>query len=203
MNINITTTGLSSSYILSDLGGLVINHPSNNMSLVGQFNYYELSVSSSFNSALDSGFLTASFNGILATSSNDITPSFNSYISSISNNSKIGTFGITIDAGTSFISTGIKKYISVPYNCIITGWTIIGNTTGNIVLDVWKSNTIPNVLNTITGSEKPTLISQQTNNDTNLTTWNTIVSVGDIIAINVDSVSGLNSISLFIKNIKL
>ena len=98
------------------------------------------------------------------------------------------------------ISVGLKpNYIVMPYACTIKSWRIIGNTIGNIVIDVWKkANAVPTIADTITGTEKPTLSSQQINQDTNLTTWNTAVAVGDVIAFNVDSVSGLGSITLIL-----
>lgn len=110
-----------------------------------------------------------------------------------------GTFGITIDGGGSVITTGFKQYLIIPYNCIITGWSVIGDVSGSIVVDVWKDTTIPTVLDTIAGSEKPTLSSQQTNSDNTLTTWTTTVNAGDIIGFNVDSVNTITKATVIIK----
>ena len=105
-----------------------------------------------------------------------------------------GSFGATIDATT----TGFVGYITIPYSGTITGWQVIGDVVGNCVIDVWKTSAgvIPTVLNTITGTEKPTLSSQQISSDLNLTTWTTSVSEGDIIGINLDSFSLLSKIWL-------
>jgi hypothetical protein len=107
-----------------------------------------------------------------------------------------GSFG----AGASALNLGLIGYITIPYSGTITGWQVIGDISGNCVFDVWKSSagTIPTVANTITGTEKPTLSSQQINSDLNLTSWTTAVSVGDVIAINLDSASVLNQIWLTI-----
>ena len=107
-----------------------------------------------------------------------------------------GSFG----AGASALNLGLIGYITIPYSGTITGWQVIGDISGNCVFDVWKSSagTIPTVANTITGTEKPTLSSQQINSDLNLTSWTTAVLVGDVIAINLDSASVLNQIWLTI-----
>lgn len=113
-----------------------------------------------------------------------------------------GSFGITIDGGGSAITTGVKGYITIPYNCTITGWDIFSDVSGSIVVDVWKdtyANFPPTVADTIAGSEKPTLSSAVKNQDNNLTTWTTSVSSGDIIGFNVDSASTLTRVNLIIK----
>ena len=117
----------------------------------------------------------------------------------------IGSFGITIDGGGSVITTGIKGYSVLPYNAIITGWDIVGDVTGSCVIDVWKSSsgTIPTISNTITGTEKPMLTAQQINSNNNLTSWVNNISLGDVIAFNVESITTLTKVSLIIKVIKI
>ncbi len=117
----------------------------------------------------------------------------------------VGSFGITIDGAGSVITTGVKGYSVLPYNAIITGWDIVGDVVGSCVIDVWKasSGTIPTVANTITGTEKPTLSTQQINSDNNLTSWTTNVSLGDVIAFNVDSATTVKRVNLIIKVIKI
>lgn len=115
------------------------------------------------------------------------------------------SIGISLDGGGSAITTGVKGYVVAPYACTITGWYLVSDVSGSIVIDVWKtaSPTIPTVSNTITGTEKPTLSSAQFNSDTTLTTWTTSVAVGDIIAYNVDSASTLTKATLTIKVTKV
>jgi hypothetical protein len=116
-----------------------------------------------------------------------------------------GSFGITIDGGGSAITTGVKGYITIPYNCTITGWDILADVSGSIVVDVWKdtyANFPPTSGDTIAGSEKPTLSSAVKNQDNSLSTWTTSVSSGDIIAFNVDSASTLTRVNLTIKVLK-
>lgn len=113
-----------------------------------------------------------------------------------------GSFGITIDGAGSVITNGVKGYAVIPYNATIVGWDIIGNTSGGCAVDIWKDITIPTSGNTITGTEIPSLLSQQINSDNNLTSWNTSVFINDIIAFNVISASTVSRINLIIKVIK-
>ena len=112
------------------------------------------------------------------------------------------TFGITIDGGGSVITTGVKGDITIPFNCYIDSWYLTADQAGSIVIDVWKdvfANYPPTVLDTIAGTEKPTLSSQTSNSDTNLTTWSKLVTSGDAIRFNVDSVATVTRVNLIIK----
>ena len=129
----------------------------------------------------------------------------NAIITDINNNTiganPAGSFGITIDGGSSAITTGVKGYIYIPYSGTITSWILTADQNGSIVIDVWKdtfANFPPTVADTIAGSDKPTLSSAQKSLDTSLSTWTTSVSAGDIIAFNVDSASTLTRVNLSI-----
>lgn len=107
------------------------------------------------------------------------------------NNGYLGSFGASGDAN--FI--GLIGYVTIPYSGTITGWQVVGDVSGSCVFDIWKESAgvIPTIADSITGSEKPTLTSQQINSDTNLTTWTTTtVNAGDIVAIVLDSASTLS-----------
>ncbi len=111
-------------------------------------------------------------------------------------------FGISIDGAGTVITPGVKGYLTIPYNGTITGWDIFSDQSGSCQIDLWKDtydNFPPTVADTITGSEKPRLITHQRNQDNNLTTWNTSVSVGDVIAFNVDSATTLTRVNVHIK----
>ena len=116
--------------------------------------------------------------------------------------SKVIDLTFIIDGGGSAITTGQKGHIEIPFACTITGWTLVADQSGSIVVDVWKdtyANFPPTVADTITGSEKPTLSSVQKNQDLTLTTWTTAVSAGDILAFNVDSVATATRVTLSIR----
>ncbi len=120
--------------------------------------------------------------------------------------SPLGSFGITVDGNGGVISTGVKGYLTIPYNATITGWDIFGDQSGSCVIDIWKDsygNFPPTVADTITGTEKPTLSSQQKNQDNNLTTWTTGLSAGDVLAFNVSSATTVTRVNLHVKVTKL
>lgn len=112
----------------------------------------------------------------------------------------VGALYFNMNNGTSVLTTGAQKiYLVAPYNGTITSWTLIGNVSGSIVLDIWKTpfaSFPPTVANTITGSALPTLSSAQTATSSTLTGWTTTFSKGDIFEININSATTLDSAQL-------
>lgn len=112
---------------------------------------------------------------------------------------------IVIGAGNRLagdIPTGLIGYLEVPFALTITGWTLVGDASGSIQIDVWKdtyANFPPTVADTIAGSEKPLLSSAQKNQDLSLTTWSPDLDAGDILAFNVDSCSGVAQVTLTLR----
>ena len=96
-----------------------------------------------------------------------------------------------IDGGGSVIaSTEIKGEVEVPFDCTIKSWRIFSQTSGSVVIDIWKdtfANYPPTVADTITASDKPTLSSGQKAENTNPSTWDITLSKGDILTYYVDS----------------
>lgn len=111
------------------------------------------------------------------------------------------SFGITIDGAGQAITTGVKGYLEIPYACTITGWTLVANESGSIVIDVWNdtyANFPPVDADSIAGTELPTLSSAQKNQDLSLSTWDTAVAAGDVVGFNVDSCTGITRCTLVI-----
>lgn len=109
----------------------------------------------------------------------------------------VAVFNFIIDGGGIVITTGQKGHLEIPFNCTITGWTILAEQSGSIVIDIWKDTYAsfpPTVADTITGTEKPTLSSAQKNQDLSLSSWTTSVTAGDILAFNVDSITTLTRV---------
>lgn len=102
-------------------------------------------------------------------------------------------WGFVIDGGGSTITTGVKYDYPVPYDATITGWEIVADQTGSIVVDIWQdtyANFPPTNADSITTSEKPTLSSAQKNTDTSLNSGNGwAVTGGRYLRFNVDSVA--------------
>jgi hypothetical protein len=111
---------------------------------------------------------------------------------------------VNIDGGGSAITTGIVADVVVPFDMTITGWTILSDQTGSIVVDIWKdsyANYPPDVADTITGTEKPTLSSASKNQDNALSSWTTAITAGDILRFNVDSAATVQRVTLIIEGV--
>ena len=109
---------------------------------------------------------------------------------------------LVLDGGGQAITTGVKADVRVPYSGTITGWEMVANASGSIVIDVWKdtyANFPPTVADTIAGSEKPTLSSASKNQDTTLSTWTTAITAGDWLRFNVDSAATVQRVALAIQ----
>lgn len=107
------------------------------------------------------------------------------------------SFGIVVDGGGSAVSTGSKGFKYIPWDCTITGWNIISDVTGDVVVDVKRSGV------SLAGTEKPTLSTSSSNSDLSLSTWTTSLLAGDVVEFVVDSASTLTRITLTILVTKL
>lgn len=120
------------------------------------------------------------------------------YIDNATNQAGIG---IVIDNNGIALGTGVKGDLVIPFNCNITEWTLLADQTGSIVFDIWKdsyANFPPTVADTITGSAKPTISSGTKGQSSTLTGWTVACSAGDILRLNVDSVSTIQRVTLFL-----
>jgi hypothetical protein len=107
-----------------------------------------------------------------------------------------------IDGGGAAITTGLKGYLEVPFDCTIIASTLLADQTGSIVVNVWKcseSSFPPDATGKITASAPPTLTAAVKAQDTTLTGWTTSVSAGDILAFNVDSAATIQRVTLSLK----
>lgn len=137
------------------------------------------------------------------TSGGATAPTFRSIVTAdLPANGKIRSFGISVDGAGSAVTTGVKGYFMVPYACTITGWTLLGDVSGSMVMDVWKdtyANYPPTVADTITGADKPTISASTKGQNLTLTLWTTAVSAGDTFGYNVDSCSTITKATLVIQ----
>lgn len=101
-------------------------------------------------------------------------------------------FGITVDGAGNALTTGIKGFRYIEQDCVITGWDVRSDVTGSIIFDV-KRNGV-----SIAGTEKPTISTASSGQDTTLTTWTTSLSTGDIIEFTIDSVATITRATLTI-----
>jgi hypothetical protein len=123
----------------------------------------------------------------------------------LSSNSLTVAIPFIIDGAGSTITTGVKGDLPIPFNCTITGWTILADQSGSIVVDVWKdtyANFPPTVADTIAGSEKPTISTATKGQDLSLSTWTTAITAGDILRFNVDSVTSIQRATVLLHVLK-
>lgn len=103
--------------------------------------------------------------------------------------------------GGSVLTTGTKLYLGAlfPVACEIVSHELVGNTTGSIVIDLWKdlgTNYPPTNADSITASAKPTLSSAQRATDSTLTGWGKTIAAGSWIVPEIESVSTLTYAAL-------
>lgn len=93
-----------------------------------------------------------------------------------------------IDGGGSVITAGTKGYVVIPFSGTVGSWTILGDQSGSIVVDVKRStySGFPTT-SSIAGTEKPTLSAVQKNQDLSLGSWTTSLSAGDILEFVVEA----------------
>lgn len=113
-----------------------------------------------------------------------------------------GQLTFVIPSTGSAIATGTQTInVQAPHDGTITGWTILGTTSGSIVIDIWKdtyANFPPTVADTITASAKPTVTTATKATSTTLTSWTTSITKGDVFKINVDSVTSMTDVVLVV-----
>ena len=67
---------------------------------------------------------------------------------------------IIIGDGVKVISTGVKGFVEIPYDCEITSARLVADAAGSIVVDIWNdtyANFPPTDADSITAAAKPTL----------------------------------------------
>lgn len=104
-----------------------------------------------------------------------------------------------IDGGGLTIQTGVKGDLYIPFDCTVTEWVLLSDQVGSIVVDVWSDtygNYPPTGVDTIAGTDIPTLSSTNKNKSTALTGWNKNITAGNTLRFNVNSVSSITRVTL-------
>lgn len=107
-----------------------------------------------------------------------------------------------ISGGGSVITVGIQFDVEVDFDCEIEQVTLLADQSGSIIIDIWKDNYAsypPTVGDTITASAKPTISGATKSQDATLTGWTKTITAGQILRINVDSVTTITRCTLAIK----
>ena len=110
-----------------------------------------------------------------------------------------GQLGITIDGAGALITTGVKGYLRIPYDCTITKSELVANASGSIEVQIWKDSFLnfpPTSGDTIVASAPPTLSSAQKATDSTLTGWTTTLAEGDYLGFSVTTAVTVTRVTL-------
>lgn len=99
-----------------------------------------------------------------------------------------------IDGAGAEITTGLKTCAVAKEKMTLTGWTLIADQNGAIKIDVWKdtyANYQPTNTDSMCNGHEPEIAASSNKaQDTDISDWTTVtVLAGDIVCVNVDSVS--------------
>lgn len=115
---------------------------------------------------------------------------------------QIAAIPFVIDGGGVAITTGVKGDLTIPFACTILEWTLLGDQSGSIVVDVWKdtyANFPPTIADVITASAKPTISATTKGQSSTLTGWTTTITAGDTLRYNVNSATTIQRATLSLK----
>jgi hypothetical protein len=104
------------------------------------------------------------------------------------------------DGGGSALTAPRTTFVTIPYSGTIAGWTIIADTSGSAVVDVWKvpfSGVPASSGNSIAGTDLPTLSSAIKAHDLTLSGWgSTAITAGDVLYFHLNSASTVTQVSV-------
>ena len=116
----------------------------------------------------------------------------------------------SIDGGGSAITTGVKSRVTIPFNCTITDYQIIVDTSSTTTVDIWKSSyadydggaTHPVDADSITASAPVAITAATKAQDATLTGWTTALAKGDVLFFNVDANNNATKVQINLNVIK-
>lgn len=110
------------------------------------------------------------------------------------------TINFVHSSGSFDLNLGEKGEVTVDVTGQIDSWVLTSDSHGILILSVSKCgyNDYPN-FQSITGTDKPTILNSIKGSNNNLTTWNKEIIAGDILRISVDQVSNIRRFMLGMK----
>ncbi len=115
---------------------------------------------------------------------------------------RVSQITFIINGNGSTITTGVKGYVPIDFDCTINQMTMVADQSGSIVVDVWKdvyANYPPTDADSITASAVPTISTALKAKDATLTGWTTSITAGDVLGFNVDSVTTHTFVTIVLK----
>lgn len=110
-----------------------------------------------------------------------------------------GSLPFVFNDGGGVLEVGERMPIEVPFDCEITGVTLLAIPSGSVVVDIWKdtlANFPPTVEDSICAAAKPTLSSAATGTDTTLEGWTKTLSKGDVLLPKIESCTTITKLTM-------
>lgn len=120
----------------------------------------------------------------------------------------VATLNFVIDGAGLPITTGVKGDAHIDFACTVTGWSLLADTAGAIVVDIWRdsyANYPPTDADAMPGSGKePTIAASATKaQDLSITDWTSDdIAAGDVLRFNVDSCADITRCTLALKLVR-
>jgi hypothetical protein len=136
-----------------------------------------------------------------------------STVNTISGKLILGQIGIAINGGVnggagSVITTGIKQYLRVPYDCTITSYEVVVNPPGLIQMDIFKSTfeTFPPTTSIKSTIGYPVSLGPGDGGirrkDTSLSNWTTTLTAGQYLGFSVTSADAVSAATLTLTTLR-
>lgn len=118
--------------------------------------------------------------------------------------SPYGIIGASFDGAASVLEVGRFADVIVPGNCTIKECEIIVNPSGSIEFSITKTTyaAFPGSMSSIVGANPPKVITAVKSLDTILTGWSPALLAGDILRIQIASVTAVTKAMLALKVLK-
>ena len=118
-------------------------------------------------------------------------------IDTVGVNNNVFELPFFISGGGSAITTGAKGFMPIPFAATVTGWSIIGDQSGSIQIDITRANNAVPAASIVGGGTKPNLTSQQFVGNTAPASWtSTSLAAQDYLGFTVSSVATVTQVTL-------
>lgn len=109
-----------------------------------------------------------------------------------------------IDGGGVAITTGAKGFFRVPYGATIATWSIIGDQSGSISIDILRNNGGVPAASIVGGGTKPNLTAQQFVGPTAPSGWtSTTLAPNDYLGFTVSTVATVTRVTIILSLLKV
>jgi hypothetical protein len=124
-------------------------------------------------------------------------------VDAIGANLPFSTLAFVISGGGSAITTGVKGFIPVNFGCLINEWSVIGDQSGSIQIDILRANNAVPAASIVGGGTKPNLTAAQYASYVPPSGWiSTTLTRLDWIGFNVTSVATVTQVTIALDLIK-